>query len=155
MEIRTLTPKQLHRIRPKLVRFSRNYGDRRITHRAIRWLRDLHSDPFPEGTLLAAATEGKRLTGFILFGKFGLEEAYIVVHPKFRNQRVGETLLEHAIGKLGKVYTRVACDNIPSLKLCFSMGLQAFHLTTGPTGKPTLCLGGGNWEASEFFTHIQ
>jgi hypothetical protein len=51
--------------------------------------------------------------------------------------------------QLGKVYTRVAYDNIPSLKLCFRCGLTAFAMTKGPTGKPTLWLGGGDYQKEE------
>jgi hypothetical protein len=40
-------------------------------------------------------------------------------------------------------------DNIPSLKLCFSIGMVAFDLFTGVTGKPTLWLGIGKWDREE------
>ncbi|MFD1425974.1 GNAT superfamily N-acetyltransferase [Kroppenstedtia sanguinis] len=145
-----IRPTLLRRVRPQLLRFSKRHGDRRITHRALRWLRSLTGDPFPGGTWLAAALDGQRLAGFILFGKYGLEESFIVVHPEYRKQAVAESLLEAALHTLDRVYTRVACDNIPSLKLCFKQGLVAFQLVTGPTGKPTLCLGGGNWSRKEF-----
>ncbi|PTX63270.1 acetyltransferase (GNAT) family protein [Melghirimyces profundicolus] len=149
----SIHPALFRRLRPAIVRFSQRYGDRRITHRALRWLKNLNANPFPEGTWMAAAIDGKKLVGFILFGSYGLEEAYIVVHPGHRKRKVGESLLEQALSSLDRIYTRVACDNIPSLKLCFKSGLVAFHLITGPTGKPTLCLGGGNWKAEEFRKH--
>lgn len=136
-----IRPTLLRRVRPLLLNFSKRHGDRRITHRAMRWLRNLTGDPYPGGTWLAAALDGRRLVGFILFGNYGLDEAFIVVHPEYRKQAVGESLLKAALHTLDRVYTRVACDNIPSLKLCFKEGLVAFHLITGPTGKPTLCLG--------------
>ncbi|WP_188647617.1 GNAT family N-acetyltransferase [Marinithermofilum abyssi] len=145
MEIQVLTPSQLNRLKPMLLRFAKTYGDKRITHQALRWLRDLSADEFPEGTLISVAIIQKRLAGIIAFGRYGLDEALIVVHPSHRKSNVGETLLYHALEELDKVYTRVACDNIPSLRLCFSTGLVAFRMFTGPTGKPTLWLGGGNW----------
>lgn len=98
---------------------------------------------------MAIASEEKRLVGVIAFGCYGLEESFIVVHPDFRNRRIGELLLNHSLKTLKKVYTRVACDNVPSLKLCFSCGLVAFRLIRGPTGKPTLCLAGGDWNPEE------
>ncbi|SDW97797.1 Acetyltransferase (GNAT) family protein [Marininema mesophilum] len=155
MLTQALTPAQLSRLRNHLIRFSYKYGDKRITHKALRWLKNLNTSPFPKGTYLAIASEEKRLTGFILFGRYGLEEAYIVVHPDFRKRQVGETLFKQTIDTLGRVYVRVACDNIPSLKLCFALGLRAFSFTTGPTGKPTLCLGGGEWSEKEFHSHSQ
>ncbi|SFS70682.1 GNAT family N-acetyltransferase [Marininema halotolerans] len=145
-----LTPEQLHRYRDRLIRFSYRHGDKRITHKALRWLKKLNASSFPDGTYLAIAREEKRLAGFILFGNYGLDEAYIVVHPDFRKRHVGEELFKQSIHSLGRVYVRVACDNTPSLKLCFALGLRAFHFTTGPTGKPTLCLGGGEWSEQEF-----
>lgn len=151
MQLVPLTPQLLSRHRDRLIRFSLRHGDKRITHKALRWLKRLPlNQPFPQGTWMAVALEKDRLCGFILFGGFGLEEAFIVVHPARRRQRVGEQLLELALSRLDRIYTRVACDNIPSLKLCFSMGLVAFHLISGPTGKPTLILGGGNWTRKEF-----
>lgn len=98
---------------------------------------------------MAIATEERRLVGVIAFGRYGLEESFIVVHPNHRNRKIGELLLNYSLNSLKKVYTRVACDNIPSLKLCFSCGLVAFRMIRGPTGKPTLCLAGGDWNPEE------
>lgn len=149
MEIHILSPRHLLRTRSLLVPFIRKYGERRITHKAIRWLQTLQTDHFPEGTLISIATEQRKLAGVIAFSRFGLDQSFIVVHPLRRKQKIGETLLYHALEDLEKVYTRVACDNIPSLKLCFSAGLVAFRLIRGPTGKPTLWLGGGKWNPKD------
>ncbi|MDR6226657.1 GNAT family N-acetyltransferase [Desmospora profundinema] len=154
MRILILTPQLLARHRDRLIRFSLRFGDKRITHKALRWLKQVPvNQPFPEGTWMAIALDRDRLCGFILFGRFGLEEAFIVVHPSKRRQRVAEQLLELALNRLDRIYTRVACDNIPSLKLCFAMGLVAFRLVTGPTGKPTLILASGNWSQEEYDRH--
>ncbi|PTM58049.1 GNAT family N-acetyltransferase [Desmospora activa] len=151
MRILTLTPQLLAQHRERLVHFSFRYGDKRITHKALRWLQRLPTDQsFPEGTWMAVALDEERLAGFILFGQFGLKEAIVIVHPDHRKKSVGEQLLTLALDRLDRVYTRVACDNIPSLKLCFSKGLIAFRLITGPTGKPTFILGGGNWSQEEY-----
>lgn len=91
----------------------------------------------------------KKVAGIIVFGNYGIEESFIAVHPDYRRKRVGEQLLKQAIQSLGKVYARVASDNIPSLKLCFSCGLMAFSLCKGPTGKDTLWLGGGNFDPAD------
>ncbi|BCU81019.1 hypothetical protein JIR001_08020 [Polycladomyces abyssicola] len=149
MHIQILTPRQLSRHRLKILSFFRKYGEKRITHKALRWLQQLSGEQYPEGTLVSIAFENKQAIGIIVFGRYGLDESMIAVHPAFRKKGIGEALLGHAIDDLGKVYTRVACDNTPSLKLCFSSGLVAFRLFLGPTGKPTLWLAGGDWDPSE------
>lgn len=149
MELHNFTPRHLSRIKGVLTQFLRRYGNGRITHHAIRWFQQLTQDEIEEGALVAATLKEKKLTGVIIFGKFGTKESVIAVHPDYRNQGVGEMLLNHSLEKLGKAYTRVACDNIPSLKLCFSCGMVAINLFTGPTGKPTLWLAGGKWNRSD------
>ncbi|MBA4495248.1 GNAT family N-acetyltransferase [Paenactinomyces guangxiensis] len=149
MNIRILSPRELDHVRSTIIRFMRKYGDGRITHHALRWFGQFNPDESTPGSFVAAALEGKKITGIIVFGNYGIDESFIAVHPGFRKQGVGEALLKHAIGHLDKVYTRVACDNVGSLKLCFSCGLVAFRLFKGPTGKPTLWLAGGNWNPKE------
>lgn len=131
--------------RTRFIQFIIRYGDRRITHKAIRWLRRLKHIEAP-GHLIAYVQDGNRMVGFTAIGDYGQKEAIIVVHPQYRKQRVGEQLLRYTLQELPKVYTRVACDNIPSLRLCFSCGLVAYRLIKGPTQKPTLCLAGGDWQ---------
>jgi ribosomal protein S18 acetylase RimI-like enzyme len=149
VHVQRLTPQQLSQHSLKILSFFRKYGEKRITHKALRWLQQLSDEQYPEGTLASIAFEKKQIVGIIVFGRYGLDESIIAVHPAFRKNGIGEALLRHAIDELGKVYTRVACDNTPSLKLCFSTGLVAFRLFRGPTGKPTLWLAGGNWDPSE------
>jgi GNAT superfamily N-acetyltransferase len=149
MKIYSFSPQDLQRIRAPIIRFMKKYGDGRITHHALRWLQHLHTENWAEGTWIAATLDGKKITGVIVFGNFGIDEGFIAVHPDYRKKGIGETLLKSTMEKLPKIYTRVACDNIPSLKLCFSCGLVAFHLFKGPTGKPTLWLAGGNWNPQD------
>jgi GNAT superfamily N-acetyltransferase len=149
MEIRQLTIEEIKKYRHNLIRFIRKFSDGRITLRAIRWFKQLNLENVSPGTLVVVSLEGKKLTGVIIICHYGLEESLIAVHHSYRKQGVGITLLNHTLQHLEKVYTRVACDNIPSLKVCFACGLCAFHLIKGPTGKPTLWLGGGNWSPQD------
>ncbi|KPC73823.1 hypothetical protein ADL26_12240 [Thermoactinomyces vulgaris] len=149
MFIRNLTPRQLAANLPAVLNFMKRYGDGRITHRALRWLKQLNTAAQSEGTLIAVALHQRKLSGVIAIGHYGLQEAIIAVHPDFRKQGVGESLVRHTLDRIGKLYTRVACDNTASLKLCFRCGLVAFDLFKGPTGKPTLWLGGGNFDPQE------
>ncbi|MCS1352473.1 GNAT family N-acetyltransferase [Mechercharimyces sp. CAU 1602] len=149
MKLSVIDHRRLPRVRAALLRFMKRYGEGRITYKALRWFRDLPVQQWDEGTWVAVATVNKKLVGVIVFGGYGLDEALITVHPDYRKQRVAEKLLDEALANLGKVYTRVACDNTASLKLCFTCGLQAFQLFRGPTGKATLWLGGGEWDVAE------
>lgn len=149
MIVRAFTPDEIIKIRPKLVQFIRKYGDGRITTKAIRWFQQLKINTIPSGSLVAVVVSGKQIIGATVVGDYGRQESIIVVHPDHRKHGVGEALLKLTLQKLGKFYSRVACDNIPSLKLCFSCGLTAFHLIKGPTGKPTLWLGGGDYNKQE------
>lgn len=146
----SITPHQLNKVRPVLLKFIRHHGDKRITHQAIHWFSKLNSRQLQEGTHITIALNQQKLIGLVVFGNYGLDEAFTAVHKDYRNQGIGEMLLKHSLTQLDRVYTRVSTDNIPSLNLCFSCGLVAFGLTKGPTGKPTLILGGGNWNPSEF-----
>lgn len=149
MKIYSLTPAEIEKHRSVITQFMKRYGDGRVTHKALRWFNQLQADTLPPGTYVAAALKNKKIVGIIVFGEYGIQEAFIAVHPHYRKQGVGETLLMSAVQTLEKVYTRVACDNLPSLRLCFHCGLVAFKLTRGPTGKPTLWLGGGQFDPDE------
>ncbi|MGA9174217.1 MAG: GNAT family N-acetyltransferase [Thermoactinomyces sp.] len=149
MIIRQFQPHEIETAKAPVIRFMKRYGDGRITHRALRWFQSLTEEKTPEGTYVATALDKKKLIGVIVFGEYGIKESFIAVHPQYRKRGVGEVLLKSALAKLPKIYTRVACDNIPSLKLCFSCGLIAFKLIKGPTGKPTLWLAGGDYSEQD------
>ncbi|MGA8942895.1 MAG: GNAT family N-acetyltransferase [Thermoactinomyces sp.] len=149
MKIYQFSPQAVGRIKKPIIRFMKRYGDGRITSRAIKWFNQQSEDSFKENSLIAAAYDGNKVTGIIVFGNYGIDESFIAVHPDYRQKRVGEQLLKKAIHSLGKVYARVAADNIPSIKLCFACGLVAFSLIKGPTGKPTFWMGGGNFSPED------
>ncbi|WP_028986388.1 GNAT family N-acetyltransferase [Thermicanus aegyptius] len=150
MEFRTLTPDELHPYRPFLLHFLRRFGGGHITHRAIRWLKNMEGKELEEkGTLILIATEAKKLIGLFAVSDFGLKESLIAVHPKHRNRNLGKEMLKRAIESLGTLYGRVALDNLPSLKMCLGIGMVGFKLIEGPTGKPTLWLGIGQWKKED------
>jgi GNAT superfamily N-acetyltransferase len=150
MNIRKTTYSEIEKRRQIFIQFIKKFGDGRITHRAIRWFRQLDENQFQQpGTLIAIATDQNRLAGIILFADYGKQEAFIVVHPQYRQKGIGEKLVSFSLTLLPKIYTKVAYDNIPSLKLCFACGLKAFRLFKGPTGKPTFWLGAGDFHESE------
>lgn len=149
LRIRDVPYHKLEKVRPQLIRFLRLYGDKRLTHQALRWLHRLPAKPYEQGTLLAVALDDNRLVGVIAVGQYGTEESIIAVKPQYRKQGLGKDLVHHIFQTVDRLYARVASDNLPSLKLCFSMGMVAFDLFTGITGKPTLWLGLGNWNKTD------
>lgn len=150
MKIKSYTLSEIHPYRQSIIQFLLKYGEGRITHQALRFLKNIAtSDVTLPGFVALVAREEKKIVGIMIFSRYGIEEAFTAVHPNYRKQGIGEALLIEAKNRLGKVYTRVACDNIPSLKLCFRCGLTAFRMIKGPTGKPTFWLGGGEYNPSE------
>jgi len=150
MQVRQITPEQLPKVKTRIIRFLNLHGDKRITKQGIRWLQRLPVESLNnEGTCILVALEEKRLTGVMAVSDFGREESFIAVHKEFRQKRTGVTLIEELMKRMDKAYGRVALDNIPSLKMCFAMGMIGFKVITGPTGKPTLWLGLGNWKKED------
>jgi len=138
--------------RPILVQFIERYGDQHITKKAISWLKQT---PFsrinPEnGDLIHIIMEKKRIIGVLIIANYGFNQAFIVVHPNTRQKGIAIQLIHQAQKRLNRFYVKVAHDNIPSLKLCFATGMKAFDLTKGPTGKPTLILGSGEWSKEDW-----
>lgn len=145
-----LTSKQFQKSRKAFIQFFRKHGDRRITKEGIQWIEKMPPEKLDtEGTIIICAINQNKLIGVLIISDYGIEESFMAVHKYNRNQDIANQMVQIAIQDLGKVYGRVAMDNIPSLKVCFENGLVAFHLFEGPTGKPTLWLGGGNWRKED------
>lgn len=148
--IREIDRHGLKRFRQTLVRFIRKYGERRITRSAIQWLKTVRGSALAEeGNLILAALEGRKLVGLVAAADYGRRESFIVVHPAYRRQGIALELVNELVRRLDRVYGRVALDNIPSLAMCLQAGFVAFALDKGPTGKPTLWLGKGDWRKEE------
>ncbi|WP_048600624.1 GNAT family N-acetyltransferase [Rubeoparvulum massiliense] len=150
MNILQLSEEQFSKHRGALLHFIQRYGDQRITFRAIRWIKRLPASKLSEaGTFVLVARSGNELKAVLVIGDYGKEEALVVVHPDSRNDGIGKALLDHLFRRIDRAYGRVAIDNLPSMKMCFGMGMVAIQLTTGPTGKPTLWFGMGKWSLDD------
>lgn len=153
MNIKTLNNLQLKRYVTQIVKFIKRYGDKRITRTAIEKINDVSTSQSitlnKDGHYALCALEGNKLVGFLMVVDYGREESIIVIHKHYRNQDLAQRMVQQTIDTLTKLYGRVAIDNIPSLKVCLSNGMVAFDLFKGPTGKPTLWLGGGNWSKED------
>lgn len=150
MQIRQVTPEALPKVRKRLIRFLSIHGDKRITKQGIRWLEGLESEELnQEGNCVLVSIDDNKLTGLLAVSHYGIKESYVAVHKDHRQKQAGVTLIQELMKRMDKCYGRVALDNIPSLKMCFAMGMIGFKVVTGPTGKPTLWLGLGNWKKED------
>lgn len=150
MEIIRVDPAMWSKIKDRVVRFIQKYGEGRITRKAIRWLKELNGEHLQKnGTFILIAAEEKKILGVIAVSNYGIDQSVVVVNPEVRQRGVGKTMIQHLLEHAEKLYGRVALDNIPSLKMCFSIGMVGFKLVEGPTGKPTLWLGLGNWKKED------
>lgn len=146
MKILHLNYLKVEKYRKNIVNFIKKNGDRRITKEAINWVSKAgQQDIDREGTILLACMDMNKVVGVLIAADYGREESFIVVHKGYRNQNIAKTMVKECIQNVGKIYGRIAVDNTPSLKVCLDNDMVAFHLFEGPTGKPTLWLGGGNW----------
>jgi len=139
--------------RQTIIRFMMKYGDGHITKKAIRWLKqtpfsDLH--PLNGDLIHVVVNSHKKIVAVLAIAHYGLEQAIIAVHPQIRKKGIANKLVMEAIEDIDRLYVKVANDNVASLKLCFSVGMKAFDLIKGPTGKPTLVLGLGKWDQKEW-----
>jgi RimJ/RimL family protein N-acetyltransferase len=134
----------------KWLKFIQQYGDQRITHTVRKWFASISPEEFEQpGTDILIAVGNRLIVGISGFSQYGLQHSFAVIHPDHRSHGIGKEMLQTHIQHLGKVYTRVALDNIPSMKVCFSNQMVAFKLFNGPTGKPTLWFGGGQWSQKD------
>lgn len=155
MRLIQITPELLPKILANASRFLRHNGDRRITLSARKWFNNLSPEDLSKpGTEILMMVLGHRIVGISAISFYGIDQSIIAVHRDYRNQGIGEQLVRFHIQSLGKLYARVAVDNQASLKLCFTVGMVAFQLFNGPTGKPTLWLAGGDWKREDIETQF-
>lgn len=139
-------------LRVRLINFVRKHGGGHITLRTIRWLKNttFSSLKYDNGDLIYVYMNNNKIYGVIAVSHYGLKYSIVVVHSEMRKKGIATNLINEALNNLDRLYFRVANDNIPSLRMCFSISMRAFTLTKGPTGKPTLVLGAGNYDSEEW-----
>jgi hypothetical protein len=150
MSVRKITGEQLPAVRGKLIRFFKLHGDKRITSRALAWFESLPpADLKKPENLILIYVEEKRLLGCLAVADYGIKESFIAIHQEARQLGIAKLLVEYTLDNTEKLYARVALDNIPSMKTCFAVGMVGFSCITGPTGKPTVWMGAGNWRKED------
>lgn len=144
MELLLLTPEIWRTERRRLLSFVLRYGEKRITTASLQALRDLEpawleADGSGYSRAVVAVTKQHgRLTGLGFASDGGDGGCLLVVHPGARRHGAGTVVMKAMIGRLGRLACHVAADNVPSMALCFRIGMKAVSIHKGPTGKSTL-----------------
>jgi ribosomal protein S18 acetylase RimI-like enzyme len=139
MKYVTIPPERLLKTKPRLLRFVKHHGDKRITRRAIEWLAQLEQSELAQaGNKLVAALDDRKLVGLFAVADYGEKESFIVVHQDYRHSGLGKQLTVLVSAALPRLCVRVACDNTASLRLLERCGFTPYKQTIGPTGKPTV-----------------
>lgn len=144
MELLLLTPEMWKNEKRKLLGFIIRFGEKRITVASLHALRSLEPSwlmPDESGCSRAAiviSKSGGRITGLGFAADGGDGGCLIVVHPAARRTGTGSAIMQCMMRALGRLACHVAADNIPSMALCFSLGMKAVSIHKGPTGKSTL-----------------
>lgn len=144
MELLYLTPHSWARERRKLFRFVLGFGEKRITLAALRAMRglepswlDIGDNGHSRAAVVVIKSKGA-LAGIGFAADGGDGGCLLVVHPDARRHGTGTAIMKALITRLGFLACHVASDNIPSMALCFGLGMKAVSIHRGPTGKSTL-----------------
>lgn len=153
MKIIKITNSTPDSFRIRLIKFISKYGDGHITLKAINWFKktNFFSLNLDNGDLIyVSLNNNEKICGVLVISNYGLKQAFIVVHPLIRKKGLANSLTSEALKSLNRLYVKVANDNVPSLKHCFSLGMRAFDMIIGPTGKPTFVFGYGDFDPEEW-----
>lgn len=120
---------ELLKYRRQMLRFIRDNGDNHITKKAYTSFRLLAPQALEqEGNIVFIGLQGRTLAGLIFCEHYGQKTSFAVVGKKYRSRGVGKALLQQAMAGMKKFYAEVAVDNVPSMKLLFSMGMVAYDV---------------------------
>ncbi|MEK3881758.1 GNAT family N-acetyltransferase [Paenibacillus sp. PL2-23] len=149
MELLRLTPDSWIKEKRRLLGFIIRFGEKRITIAALHALRSLDpawltpdEDGLSKAVVIVAKQHG-RVAGIGFAADGGDGGCLLVVHPSARRSGAGSRLMRAMMHALGHLACHVAADNIPSMALCFALGMKAVSIHKGPTGKSTLRFEGG------------
>ncbi|MBH5317253.1 GNAT family N-acetyltransferase [Paenibacillus sp. GSMTC-2017] len=160
MELYSLTPEDWIKERRRLLSFIVRFGEKRITVAALHAIRSLDESwlqadesGYTRATIVIAKRSG-HLTGLGFASDGGDGGCLIVVHPSARRTGTGSAIMTSMMNTLGRLACHVAADNIPSMALCFGLGMRAVSIHKGPTGKSTLRFERGIHHDSAHSGHI-
>ncbi|QAY65102.1 GNAT family N-acetyltransferase [Paenibacillus protaetiae] len=144
LRLQLLTPEQWTAERKRLIGFAIRFGDKRLTATSMHAFRTLEPEQLslPSGekgaaAVVVASLDG-RIAGIGYAGDAGENGCFVVVHSDMRARGIGSKIVKGLMSRFERLACSVACDNAPSMALCFKLGMIAVAMNTGPTGKPTL-----------------
>jgi GNAT superfamily N-acetyltransferase len=144
MDLLLLTPDIWRAERRRLIGFVLRNGEKRITTSSLHALRDLDAAELEaDGSgyskaVIAVTKQNGMITGLGFASDGGDGGCLLVVRQGARRLGAGTVLMKAMIGRLGRLSCHVASDNVPSMALCFRIGMKAVSIHKGPTGKSTL-----------------
>jgi GNAT superfamily N-acetyltransferase len=125
-----------------LVALAVEHGERRVRKASLDWLRELKvgslGDHERGGPLVLFVTDGEDAVGVTVSTFDTLGPNFTVVHTDHRRKGVGSMLVRAKLTPQMHYTTLVALDNVPSLRLMFSVGLVADGLVDNGSGKQVL-----------------
>lgn len=160
MELLQLTPESWIKEKRRLLSFIIRFGEKRITVAALHALRSLDSEWLKKGddgyarAAVVIAKRNGRIAGLGFAADGGDGGCLIVVHPSARRSGIGSAIMRSMMDTLGSMACHVAADNIPSMALCFALGMKAVSIHKGPTGKSTLRFERGMQHDAALIGHI-
>lgn len=144
MELLQLTPETWMKERKRALNFAIRFGEKRITVSSLHALRGLDPNSLQQDgdghskASIVIAKQGGRMTGLGYAADGGDGGCFLVVHPSVRRLGTGSTIMKAIMNRIGYLSCDVASDNVPSMALCFALGMKAVSIHRGPTGKSTL-----------------
>lgn len=134
----------------QILSFIHKYGNRRISTDCYKQLMRLSRSKLlaPDSSLLLAyvrTEDGPLLAGLSCLTNQGRGVGVVVVHPLYRNQRIGSLLLSRQLARLGQITCLVAMDNPAGLQMCLNAGLTVSRIMTSDSQRTFLeCCGRGD-----------
>lgn len=129
--------------------FINRYGSRRYTREGVTRLQTMSLQEFQQpGTSMMAATvrgeHGRTPIGLSIVNLFGQAIFLVAIHPLYRNQRIGPSLILSQQSKLGYLCCKLSSDYYSGLHMCFDAGMHAIALESRLSGKPKLVMSLGS-----------
>lgn len=141
----------------QLLAFIQRYTRRRIPAESYQQLMKLSQSKLlaPGSSLLLAyirTEDGPLLVGLSCLTDQGRGLSVVVVHPFYRNRRIGSSLLSRQLARLGEMTCLVASDNPAGLQMCLNAGLSVTRIMRSD-GNRTFLECCGKWMTEADSTH--
>ncbi|WP_054957032.1 hypothetical protein [Paenibacillus dakarensis] len=135
-------------IREQCCDFISRFGSR-INQEGLRRLQNMpfHKIKEPSTSLIAATVRGehgKMPVGICMVTGYGESDWLFAIHPLYRNQDIGPSLIRSQLSRLGYLCFKVPVNHYSSLRMCFDAGMHAVALESRPSSRPVLIMCAGS-----------